>query len=55
MLGQVGEQHRQVEADLLGRLMEAVAEAYVVQLAIVVRLAARQKELYLLPGKSIVG
>jgi hypothetical protein len=49
MLRQVGEEYSQVEANLLGGLVEPVAEPDVVQLAVMVCLTAGQQEFYLLP------
>lgn len=44
MLGEIGEQYRQIEADLLRWLVETVHESNVVDFAIVIRLAAGQEK-----------
>ena len=48
VLGQVGEQHGEVEADLFGRVMEALGELQVVDLAVVVLVTAHDQEVDLL-------
>ena len=50
MFGQVGQQDSQVEADVLGGVVEALRELHVVDLAVVVRVAAHQQEVDLLAG-----
>lgn len=50
MFGQVSQQHGQVEADFLSRVVEALGELHVVDLAVVVRVAAHEEEVDLLAG-----
>lgn len=50
VLGQVGEQHSQVEADFLGWVVEALCELHVVDLAIVVTVTAHKQEVDFLSG-----
>lgn len=47
---QVGEEHSQVEADLLGWVVEALCELHVVNLAIVVTVTAHKQEIDFLSG-----
>ena len=56
VLGKVGEQDGQVEADLLGGVEEAAGELVVVDVPLVVCVAAQEEELYLITeGKTYVG
>jgi hypothetical protein len=52
MLGQVGEQDGQVEADSLGRFVVGLLEGGIVDLTLVVLFAAAQQELDFLPTKE---
>lgn len=45
VLREVGEQYRQVEADFLGRVVEALGELHVVNLSVVVTVTAHQEEI----------
>lgn len=44
VLGQVGQQHSQVEADLLGGLVKSLREANIVHFAVVVGLTTGKQE-----------
>ena len=55
MLRQVGQQHREVEANGLAWLVIGVLEASVVDLALVVFLGAEDQELDLLPDRRRQG
>jgi len=48
VLGQIGEQHSQIETNLFGRLVEAIHERDVVDFTIMIRFAAGQKKFNLL-------
>lgn len=48
MFRQVGKQHSKVEADLLGWVVEALCELYVIDLAIMVTVTAHEEEVNLL-------
>lgn len=55
VLGQVGEQHGQVEANLFGRVVEALCELHVVDLAVMVTVTAHEQEVDLLSVGSESG
>lgn len=46
VLGQVGEQNREIETDFLGRLVKSIHECVIVDLSVVIRLAASEYEVY---------